>query len=146
MYRKVCEAGQPCKSATCHSWPHFYGTGKFLWYYTWLLIHNLATCIYWILATVSSLVLCFLYKFNTHMLADMKSCIVFGQKSLFISRTAFYPFNVHHLSTSMDNTLEISSGNWPITVRKSLFIYRVMYLLSNLTTCLALWSLNLHNR
>jgi len=24
------EVAQPCKSPTCHSWPHFYGTGIFL--------------------------------------------------------------------------------------------------------------------
>jgi hypothetical protein len=64
--------GHPHKLATCHSWPHFYGTSKFL---RWTLHHYLTTCISVILAT-GHLVLCFIWKFNLTMLADIKGCIL----------------------------------------------------------------------
>jgi len=53
VHAESCEVGQSCNSVSYHSWPPFYGTGKFLWYYTWLLHHNLATCLCSILARVS---------------------------------------------------------------------------------------------
>jgi hypothetical protein len=43
-YSKTYEDHHPCKLATCHSYPQFYGTGIFLWcYISWptLIISNL---------------------------------------------------------------------------------------------------------
>ena len=74
---KTCEVGHPCKLATYHSWPHLQGAGKILITLYMLLLHTVATCLSWILATVSYLVLCFLYKFSLPMLADPNSSLVF---------------------------------------------------------------------
>jgi hypothetical protein len=48
--RSVCEVRLPYKSATSYGWPHFYGTGKLLWHYTytWPLLLNLANCVFWV--------------------------------------------------------------------------------------------------
>ena len=56
--------GQPCK---CHSWHHFYRTGKFLWYYTWPILHNVDFWLSWILAAVQHLAV---YVKNLAMLTD----------------------------------------------------------------------------
>jgi len=138
IYSKTYEVGHTCKSATCHSWPHFYGTSKFLWNYTWSLVRNLATCISWILATVARFVLCCLCKFILPVMAYLKSCRVFGRNSSFIIRTALCLLSLRPLLTSLDNTLEFSTGNWTITwLKGSLFINRVIYLLANWTTWLS---------
>lgn len=79
------KAGHTWKSATCHSWAHFYGTSKFVWYYTWSLVRN------W----PQFLVLCVLCMFNLSVLAYLKSFRVFGRKSSFIWRTAFCPLSLH---------------------------------------------------
>ena len=64
---------------------HFYGTDKFLWYYDWSSFCNLVT--------LGFLLLCLTYKFNIHMLADLRICIDFVScwiwaESSIISRTA----------------------------------------------------------
>jgi hypothetical protein len=140
LYGKTCEVGHPCKSATCHSWPHFYETSKVLWYYTWSLLPNLAI-LCWILATVSNLVLCFLYNFNLPMLAKLGVVqflchTVHGPKSSIISRINCCPPNLHSFFTSTDNRLEVSNRKWLLYL-KFLFIDCIMYLPSNLTTCLS---------
>jgi hypothetical protein len=64
------------KSATCHGWPYYYGTGTFPWYCTWPLLYTLATCLSQIMAKGTHFLLCFLYIFNHPMLANLRSCIV----------------------------------------------------------------------
>jgi len=102
-YCRTCGVGQHCQSATSHSWLHFDGINKLLWCYTWLLLHNLATSLYWILPTVWSLVLCFLCK-----MADVKTFVV--------SRTVTSTIRLLPFSTSVDNKLQCSPVSWSITV------------------------------
>lgn len=46
----MCEVAHTCNSGTCHIWPHFYETAKFLWHYTRSFLNKLATCLTcWIL-------------------------------------------------------------------------------------------------
>jgi hypothetical protein len=92
------------------------------------VICNLATRLSWTLATVSHSVTCLLYKFNLPMLANLKSCIVLMQISSFISRTACCPFNLYPVSTSTDNILEFSCGNW-------LLPWKSPYSLTSSCTC-----------
>jgi hypothetical protein len=105
----------PVKLAT------LYGTGQPLWY-TWSLLHTVTTFVSWILAIVSHLVLCSVYKFKFCMFTEIRSCIVYvstvhGPKYSFVSITTCCPFTLHHFSTSRNSSrLEFSSGNRPITV------------------------------
>ena len=137
-YNKACEDCHPCKSATCHSWPCFYRTGKFLRHY-WALVHNLVTCFSWILATASHLVLWFLYKFNHHILGNLQCFIILyltvcKPKSSFVSRTTSCPLNLRSFFVSTQHTAIFW---WQlITVLKSLFFDRSTYLLSSSITCL----------
>jgi hypothetical protein len=101
----------------------------------------LATCISWILATVSRFVLCCFCKFNFSVLAYLKSCRVFGRNSSFVIITTLCPPSLHPHPANLDNALEFSTGNWIITwLKVSLFINSVMYLLANWTT--RLYTLN----
>lgn len=111
--RKTRDLGYPCKTATCHIWSHFYGTGKLLWHYSWSLLCNLANCLSWILDTVPRLVL---RTFNLPTLADLNICTflchtAYGSKSSFISRTTFCPITLHPFTTSLDNLL-VANDTW----------------------------------
>ena len=111
-------------------WPNFYRTGQFLWYYDWSFLCNLVT--------LGFLLLCLTYKFNIHMLADLRICIDFVScwiwaESSFISRTACWPAKINLFSMGKDNTPKFSTGNW-LLYFKFPFIDKVMYLLSKSTT------------
>jgi len=103
-------------------------TEPVLWRYTWSLLHNVATCLSWILATVSHFVL--------HILGDLKVYnflyhTVHGPKSSFVSRTACCPANLRLFSTSTDSRSAFSNGNWHIAVFCPIHLQvRVPYLIS----------------
>jgi len=90
-------------------WPPFYGTGKFLWYYTWLLHHNLATCLCSILARVSLVLLCFMCKDQLSYVGRLvhNYCIAFymDRNAHPLAETACCTPNPHYLSTNMENSL-----------------------------------------
>jgi hypothetical protein len=107
-YSDTCEV-----SVICHIWPHHYGISKFLRYYTWSLLHKVATSVSWNLAAM--------FPFYTHVTnlrlpTDLNNFMIFGPKSSFISKTAFRPLSFHPFCTSMGNILEFSRSNWPITI------------------------------
>jgi hypothetical protein len=86
-------------------WPYFYGSNKFLWYYTWSLLHNVVTWLSWVLDAVSHLLLCFLYKLNLPMLADwtvvqLLCQTVCGPKPSLIRSTRSPP-SLHPIFTSI---------------------------------------------
>ena len=68
----VCKANQPSPLVTL-----FVMEPTNLYDFTWPLLHNLGTDVSWILATVCTLVLCFICKFNLLMLAEIEACICF---------------------------------------------------------------------
>jgi hypothetical protein len=67
----------------------------------------------------SPLVLCFMYKCNLPMLANLKILYflchtVYRPNPLYcISRTTICPLNLHSFSTSVDNSLEFPGGTNP---------------------------------
>ena len=71
MISKTCSVGHLSHVAT------LLGNWKILMTVYTSLLHTVATCLSWILATVPYLVLCFLYKFSLPMLADTNSSLVF---------------------------------------------------------------------
>jgi hypothetical protein len=76
FYSKACKFDNYCNSSTFQNLSRFYETSEFL-KILHMSIHNLATCVSWILAKVSHLILCFVLKFNVLMLTDINGCIVF---------------------------------------------------------------------
>ena len=96
------------KLATLVKRPRFDGTGKFLWYYTWPLLHNLAT-----------LNLAQSFKLSTKLYTQVQTPSVGRPKQpcRFASYcTGTEMLNRRPLSTSVDNKLVFPEGNWPITV------------------------------
>ena len=59
-----------------------------------------------------------------------------GPKSSFISRSNSCPLNIHTFYTNMGNRLKFLDGNVKLLKFPSLFIDKVLYLLSNWTVCL----------
>ena len=118
----------PCNSATCHNWTHCYGNGNSLWY-TWSLLHNLATCLSSVLATLA-------HAFKLRMLTELQTVILLhhtahGLIFWFISITTCCPADLHPLATSTDNTLQFSGANLLLYLTDS-----VRYLPFNSTTSL----------
>jgi hypothetical protein len=74
---RILHTLKPVKLAALLSRPRFYKTRKFLWYYTRSLLRNLAISLSWNLATISYLVLYFLYKFIVPTLAELNSYTIF---------------------------------------------------------------------
>jgi len=110
--------------------------GKFLCCYTWPLLYDLATCVSWIMATVSHIVLWLCI--NSFYL-----CWLTWTFSQFLCHNACRTkssFNLHSFYKSMENILKFSSGNWPISLHQFLSHSDDKYLLSNLTICF--WTLN----
>jgi hypothetical protein len=97
--------------------------------------YNFATHVPWILATESHLVVRFMCKFNLPMLADIKGCIVFVSyckwaRTSFNSRT-FCPINLHPFPHLWATDLNFLVATDSLMYLRSLFIDRVMNLLSN---------------
>jgi hypothetical protein len=109
VHSKTGEEGHPCKSTTCHCWPHFNGTGEFMNYIYGHYTHHLAIFVPTILATVSDLVRCFLHKFNIQTPADLNIWTVYI--TLKVGRNPPPVVHSNPFSTSMGNRLEFSSGN-----------------------------------
>jgi len=129
------------KSATCHGWPYYYGTSKFLWYCTWPLLCTLATFLSQIMAkgVCTFPVMLFVYV-QPPLLANLKSCIAVLSCCTYTEMPIRYQIYLlsnqpPSFSTSMHNTLEFSSGMWLLNL-KFLLSQRVRYLFSNSNTCL----------
>jgi hypothetical protein len=123
-------------SATCHGWPYYYGTGKFLWCCTWLLLYTLATCLFQIMAKGVHFLLCFLYMFNCPMLANLQSCIVVISYCTYTEisiRKQNYLLSTQPPSFVHKHAQHIGIFWWHmITVLE----VSIRYLLSNSATCL----------
>jgi hypothetical protein len=102
----------------------------------WSLLHNLATCMSWILSTVSSLVILLVCKFSLPIWTDLKGCIIFVSYCHSLAELA-YSRSTSVLSLEvriLDRNLLVATGQW--LYLNSLSIGKVMYLISKLTTCL----------
>jgi len=149
MYNTTCQFGHPVSSATWHNWLQFYWTGKFIWYYKWSLLDNLATCLSWILAIVSQLVIRLVCKLNFPFLVNLKSyimCVILyiGRSSHSLAEISlFSPPNLHSSKLwTTDKNFIVAYD--PLRYCRSLFIDRVNLLLSSWTTCQsALWTVHL---
>jgi len=124
------------KSATCHGWPYYYGTIKFLWHCTWPLLCILATCLSQIMAKVVHFLLHSLYMFNRPMLANLKSCIVVVSYGTYAEISICQQnYLLSNKSPSFVHKYAQHIGIWLLYL-KFLLSQRVRYLFSNSTTCL----------
>ena len=120
-YSKTCEFGHQCNLVICQIWPHRYGTSKFLRYYTWSLLHNVATCGSWNWTAVVTLFFSF-HTLVTNLLlpTDLNNCMLFGSKSSFISRTVFCPLSFH-------SSPQVWAIYWNILVATDPFVKQSRY-------------------
>jgi hypothetical protein len=157
MGKAVCASlySKPVKLATTVSWPpvtvgHTFteSANSYNILQGHYSVHNLTTCVLWNLATASQLGQWFMQRHNSPVLTGLKSCTVFvsyctGAEILIYIITCCQ-CNLSSFSTSMENRLEFSSGNWPVAVLSSPYALARLCTFPTQPPVSAIWTVHLH--